>query len=81
VAQAPGQDLGSLRPGQRGRVTRVSDRDPAVLRFLTARGISLGDVVEVREVRSGGAVTVQARSGTHLLSSAVTAAIRVETSA
>jgi DtxR family Mn-dependent transcriptional regulator len=80
VAEAPGRDLGSLGPGQRGRVTRVSDRDPAVLRFLTARGIALGDVLAVREVRPGGAVTVQARSGTHLLSAAVTAAIRVETS-
>ncbi len=79
VAAAPGQDLGSLRPGQRGRVTRVSDRDPEVLRFLTAQGVALGDILEVREIRSGGAVTVQARSGTHLLSSAVTAAIMVET--
>ena len=59
-------------------MTRVSDRDPAVLRFLAARGIALGDVLEITEIRSGGAVTVQAPSGTHLLSSAVTAAIRVE---
>jgi DtxR family Mn-dependent transcriptional regulator len=80
VTEAPARDLGSLGPGQRGRVTRVSDRDPAILRFLTARGIALGDVLEVREVRPGGAVTVRARSGTHLLSAAVTAAIRVATS-
>ncbi len=80
VTEAPGRDLGSLAPGQRGRVTRVSDRDPAILRFLTARGIALGDILEVREVCPSGAVTVQARSGTHLLSAAITAAIRVETS-
>jgi len=61
-------------------VTRVSDRDPVVLRFLTARGIALGDVLEIKKIRSGGAVTVQAPSGTHLLGSAVTAAIRAETS-
>jgi DtxR family Mn-dependent transcriptional regulator len=79
VAEAPSQDLGSLRPGQRGRVARVSDRDPAVLRFLTDRGIALGDVLEVREVRPGGAVIVQAPSGTHLLDAHVTAAIRMET--
>ena len=77
VAETPSQDLGSLGSGQQGRVTRVSDRDPAVLRFLTARGIALGDVLEVREVHPGGAVTVQARSGTHLLDARVTAAIRV----
>ena len=80
VAEEPAGDLGSLGPGQRGRVTRVSDRDPAILRFLTARGIELGDVLEVRKVHPGGAVTVQARSGTHLLSAAVTAAIRVAAS-
>ena len=70
VAETPGQDLGSLRPGQRGRVTRVPTRYSAVLRFLTAEGISaLGDVLEVTEIRSAGAVTVQAPSGTRLLSS------------
>ena len=77
VVEAPSQNLGSLGPGRRGRVARVSDRDPGVLRFLTARGIALGDVLEVREVRPGGAVTVQVRSGVHLLDAAVTAAIRV----
>jgi DtxR family Mn-dependent transcriptional regulator len=78
LIEAPSKNLGSLRPGQRGRVARVSDRDPAVLRFLTARGIALGDILEIREVRPGGAVTVAARSGVHLLEAAVTAAIRVE---
>jgi DtxR family transcriptional regulator, Mn-dependent transcriptional regulator len=78
VAEAPGQNLDSLGPGQRGRVARVSDRDPAILRFLTARGIALGDMLEVKEARPGGAVTVRARSGTHLLDAAVTAAIKVQ---
>ena len=77
VAEAPSQNLGSLRAGQRGRVARVSDRDPAVLRFLTDRGIALGDILEVREVHPSGAVTVQARSGVHLLDAPVTAAIKV----
>ena len=78
VVEAPSQNLGSLTPGQRGRVARVSDRDPAILRFLTARGISLGDILEVIQVRPGGAVTVQAPSGVHLLDATVTTAIRVE---
>src|ERR1017187_4061784 len=78
VIEPPTQNLGSLGPGQRGRVVRVSDRDPEVLRFLTGRGIALGDILEVREVGSGGAVTVQARSGAHRLDARVTAAIRVE---
>jgi DtxR family Mn-dependent transcriptional regulator len=78
VAETPSQSLGSLQPGQRGRVARVSDREPAVLRFLTARDIALGDILQIREVHPGGAVTVTARSGVHLLDAAVTAAIRVE---
>jgi DtxR family transcriptional regulator, Mn-dependent transcriptional regulator len=78
VIEIPSQNLGSLGQGQRGRVVRVSDRDPAVLRLLTDRGIALGDVLEVRQVSSGGALTVAARSGLHLLDPHVTAAIRVE---
>jgi DtxR family Mn-dependent transcriptional regulator len=78
MVEAPSENLGSLGPGQRGRVTRVSDRDPGILRFLSERGIALGDVLEIRQVRPGGAVTVAARSGVHLLDAAVAAAIRVE---
>ena len=78
VAETPSQRLGSLRPGQRGQLVRVSDRDPEVLRFLTGRGIALGDILQVREVSPSGAVTVQARSGVHRLDSPVTAAMRVE---
>src|ERR1022692_3879648 len=32
VAETPSLNLGSLRPGQRGRVVRVSDREPGALR-------------------------------------------------
>lgn len=81
VIETPSQNLGSLRPRQQGRVVRVSDRDPGVLRLLTERGVALGDVLEVRQVRAGGAVTVQAASGVHLLDAHVTAAIRVEAAA
>jgi DtxR family transcriptional regulator, Mn-dependent transcriptional regulator len=78
VVEPPSQGLGSLRPGQRGRVARVSDRDPAILRVLMRLGIALGDILEVRSVRPGGGVTVAARSGVHKLDANVTAAIRVE---
>ena len=78
VIEIPSRNLGSLHPRQRGRVVRVSDRDPGVLRWLTDRGIALGDVLDVRHVHPGGAVTVAARSGVHELDAHVTAAIRVE---
>jgi DtxR family transcriptional regulator, Mn-dependent transcriptional regulator len=78
VVEAPSERLGSLGPGRRGRVTRVSDRDPRILRLLSERGIALGDVLEVRQVGPDGDVTVRAPSGTHRLDAAVAAAIRVE---
>lgn len=79
LVEPPSQSLGSLAPGQRGRVARVSDRDPRVLRLLSERGIALGDVLEVSEAGAGGAVRVRARSGVHDLDAAVAGAIRVET--
>ena len=78
VVEAPSQSLDSLQPGQRGRVCRVSDRDPGILRLLAGRGIALGDVLEVRQAGQGGDVIVQARSGMHVLEAAVAAAIRVQ---
>jgi DtxR family Mn-dependent transcriptional regulator len=78
MPEAPSANLGSLAPGQRGRVARVSDRNPGILRYLSERGIALGDILEIRQVHPGGAVTVRARSGVHLLDATVAAAIRVE---
>jgi DtxR family Mn-dependent transcriptional regulator len=78
MPEAPSANLGSLAPGQRGRVARVSDRNPGILRYLSERGIALGDILEIQQVRPGGAVTVRARSGLHLLDATVAAAIRVE---
>jgi DtxR family Mn-dependent transcriptional regulator len=78
MPEAPSANLGSLAPGQRGRVARVSDRNPGILRYLSERGITLGDILEIRQVHPGGAVTVLARSGVHLLDATVAAAIRVE---
>jgi DtxR family Mn-dependent transcriptional regulator len=77
VIEEPSQSLGSLRPRQRGRVVRVSDRDPGVLRLLTEHGIALGDVLQVSQVGADGTLTVAAASGVHLLDAHVTAAIRV----
>src|ERR1700730_12302845 len=73
MAEAPSATLGSLGPGQRGRVARVSDRNPGILRYLSERGIALGDILEIRQVHPDGAVTVQAPSGVHLLDASVAA--------
>ncbi|HET9893389.1 MAG TPA: metal-dependent transcriptional regulator [Streptosporangiaceae bacterium] len=78
VIETPSMNLGSLRPGQRSKVVRVSDRDPQVLRLLTSYGVALGDDLCVRHVDPSGAVTVDVRSGVHELDAHAVAAIRVE---
>jgi DtxR family Mn-dependent transcriptional regulator len=47
VAEAPTDPLAALEPGDRGCFVRVSDEDPAMLRYLAARGIAPGDRLEV----------------------------------
>ncbi len=78
VIEKPSTSLGSLRPGQRRRVVRVSDRDPQVLRLLTLHGIKLGDSLQISDVHASGAVIVEVQSGVHELDPHVVAAIRVE---
>jgi DtxR family Mn-dependent transcriptional regulator len=78
VIETPSASLGSIRPGQRRRLVRVSDRDPDVLRQLTDHGVALGDSLHITDVHASGAVTVDVRSGAHLLDAHVVAAIRVE---
>lgn len=72
--------LASLEPGARGTFTRISDQDPAMLRYLSDRGISPGDGFEVIDkqpfdgplfVRFGG-------DEVHVLGGALAAAMRVE---
>ena len=40
----------TLRPGERGRVLRISDRKADVLRLLAADGIGVGSVVEAAQL-------------------------------
>ncbi len=47
-----------LEPGVRGRVARISDRDPEVLRRLHEESIGLDTVVEVGELPEGAAEAV-----------------------
>jgi DtxR family transcriptional regulator, Mn-dependent transcriptional regulator len=56
--------LESLEPGDRGRFVRVSDSDPAMLRYLAERGIAPGASVEVVERQPfGGPLFVRFRAG------------------
>ncbi|WP_417563936.1 metal-dependent transcriptional regulator [Microbacterium sp.] len=58
--------LGDAEPGHRGRVLRVSDRDPDLLQALETAGLQLGctvDVVGPHEVRIEGAAEVSVPDG------------------
>ncbi|MGZ8481843.1 MAG: metal-dependent transcriptional regulator [Candidatus Limnocylindria bacterium] len=71
--------LADLAPGTRGRFVRVSDSDPAMLRFLDERGVRLGDRLEVLERQPfDGPLTVRFGDDQHVLGGRLAAAIRVE---
>jgi DtxR family Mn-dependent transcriptional regulator len=51
--------LADLRPGQRGVVVRVSDRDPVVLRALSEQHLLPGMGVKVMKVAANGSIRLQ----------------------
>jgi DtxR family Mn-dependent transcriptional regulator len=70
--------LSDMEPGERGTVVRISDSDPAMLRYLAELGVSPGDPVRVVERQPfGGPITVRFGDGERVLGGAVTDAMRV----
>jgi DtxR family transcriptional regulator, Mn-dependent transcriptional regulator len=60
LAEIQGTPLSQLRPGQRFRVVRVVDQDPAFLRYLTECGLDLHATGELAENRSeAGALVIR----------------------
>lgn len=83
IAEVATQALATMEVGASGRLSRISDADPEVLRYLSDRGIALGDCFEVvgRQpfegptfVRFEGAEEAQALGGR--LASAMHAEVR-----
>ncbi|SEH10443.1 metal-dependent transcriptional regulator [Thermoleophilum album] len=71
--------LADLEPGDRGRFVRVSDSDPAMLRYLDERGVRLGDALEVLDRQPfGGPLTVRFGDTQHVFGGALAGAMRVE---
>jgi DtxR family Mn-dependent transcriptional regulator len=71
--------LAALGAGDRGRFVRVSDADPAMLRYLGERGVELGDDFEVVERQPfGGPLTVRFGESLQVLGGALATAMRVE---
>ena len=72
-------NLESLEPGDQGVFVRVSDSDPAMLRYLAGRGISPGDRFAVRERQPfGGPLFVRFGEREHAIGGELAGAMRVE---
>jgi DtxR family transcriptional regulator, Mn-dependent transcriptional regulator len=80
--EVPAQEtvpLNDLGVGDRGRFVRVSDADPAMLRYLSERGISPGEALEVIDRQPfGGPLSVRVAGTVHPLGGQLAEAMRVE---
>jgi DtxR family Mn-dependent transcriptional regulator len=82
IEQLPGRPLTALAVGQRGVLARVSDSDPAMLRYLGDLGIALGDPVEVLAVQPfDGPIELRVGDAVHVLGGSLAAAMRIEVGA
>jgi len=79
VDDEPTQSLAGLGVGASGRFVRVSDADPAMLRYLDDRGIEIGDRLEVIERQPfDGPLTVRFGQTEQVLGGALARAMRIE---
>jgi len=79
IDESTTRSLADLEPGDRGRFVRVSDSDPAMLRYLSERGVALGDALEVLDRQPfGGPLTVRFGDTLQVLGGALAAAMRVD---
>jgi DtxR family transcriptional regulator, Mn-dependent transcriptional regulator len=78
IAPDDSRSLYSLEPGDHGTFVRVSDADPAMLRFLGERGIAPGAEVEVIERQPfDGPVYVRVADDVHVLGAVLARAMRI----
>ena len=79
VEESPTKSLAAVPVGAQGRLVRVSDSDPEMLRYLDARGIKPGDDFSVIERQPfGGPLMVSFGDRVHALGDALAEAMRVE---
>jgi DtxR family transcriptional regulator, Mn-dependent transcriptional regulator len=79
LEEEPTERLADQLPGATGRFVRVSDSDPAMLRYLAERGIAPGDGFEVVDRQPfDGPLFVRFGSDVHVLGGSLAAAMRVE---
>ncbi len=79
LEERPTRSLESLVPGDEGTFVRVSDSDPAMLRYLAQQGILPGRRLHVLERQPfGGPLLVSVDGREHMLGGALLRAMRVE---
>jgi DtxR family transcriptional regulator, Mn-dependent transcriptional regulator len=79
IREGKTRSLADLAEGERGVLTRVSDAEPEMLRYLSARGIERETTIEVvRREPFGGPLTVRVAGREHALGDQLVRAIRVE---
>ena len=82
LKEGPSTSLSSLEPGASGTFVRISDSDPAMLRYLAERGIAPGDAFEVIEKQPfGGPLFASFGGAVHILGGRLADAMRVEVGA
>lgn len=78
IDEAQTHALEDLEPGTRGRFVRVSDADPAMLRYLSELGISPGEPVEIVDRQPfGGPATVRIADTEHAIGGQLASAMRI----
>jgi DtxR family Mn-dependent transcriptional regulator len=79
IAEAPTSALHDLETGARGTFVRVSDSDPAMLRYLAEHGIAPGAQLEVVDRQPfDGPLFVRFGKDVHVLGGDLARAMRVE---
>ncbi len=79
IDESSTRSLSDLSAGDRGVFVRVSDSDPEMLRYLSERGVGLGDRLEVLDRQPfGGPLTVRFGDTLQVLGGGLAAAMRVE---
>src|SRR3954464_10722207 len=79
IDETPTAALSDLAAGERGVFVRVSDSDPEMLRYLSARGIAPGAALEVIDRQPfDGPLFARFGGDVHVLGGALAAAMRIE---
>jgi DtxR family Mn-dependent transcriptional regulator len=79
LAETPGQALVELEPGDTATFVRISDSDPAMLRFLGERAIVPGTHLELVDRQPfDGPLFVRVGRETHVLGTTLARAMRVQ---